>query len=68
MYEKDKKKGRKKKGRTVVENLCAEHGGGKEKREISIRISRRREKAYLLVHVYIYTSFFIISYMKRTVL
>lgn len=81
MYEKDKKKGEKKrKGRRLREPVCvAGEAGEKKKRDISIRISRRRKKAYLLVSVYIGTYtlyyificiifFLIISYMRRTVL
>lgn len=64
MYEKDKKKGGKRRiGRRL--RTCARGGssGGKEKREISIRISRRREKAYLLVHVLYYIFICIIFFL-----
>lgn len=73
MYEKDKKK---KGGKRRKRRLYEGQNRSKEKREISIRISRCREKAYLLVRIYLlyiyilytYYIFFIISYMKSTVL
>lgn len=58
MYEKDKKKGEKRRKR----RLCAGQSGSKEKREISIRISRRREKAYLLVRIYTYFIYILYTY------
>jgi len=61
-----KKKREKKEGKDgEVERTCARGGrsGGKEKKgDFHIRISRRREKAYLLVRIYLYITLYIYTY------